>query len=985
MNPLQELKRFGQSVWYDNLSRVILSSGELKRMLDEYAVTGVTSNPTIFEKAISGTKEYDTEIAALVKKGFSDAAVLEGLFTVDIRTAADILSTVYKETGGMDGFVSIEVRPALARNADETIKEARKLHALIKKPNLMIKVPATAEGIAAIEEMTFEGCNINVTLLFSVKRYEEAAWAYIKGLEKRLKDGKPVAGISSVASFFVSRVDTLADKLLKEQIKKAASNDEKARLEALLGRIAAANAKAAYLKYLDIFEGESFKRLKTHGAAPQRLLWASTGTKDPAYSDIKYVEELIEHGTVNTLPLQTLHAFHNHGRVKATLRNGMNEARATLSELEYLGISYDALTGRLEDEGIKSFADSYDALMRCIGAKKEAILRHKDYVAEYSIVGFESQVARALDSFDETRFSERLLDKDSTLWGGAPSAQRIIKNSLGWLDMPEVMHGRLDEITAFAQEINAAGFRHAVVLGMGGSSLAPLVMRATFGVKKGYPDIIVLDSTDPDALRSVEKKINLSKTLFVVSSKSGSTIEPLSFFEYFYAKVKDLLGERAGENFIAITDAGTPLEGFYRKYSMRRLFTNPSDIGGRYSALSYFGLVPAALCGVDVSKLLWYASRTFLSMQPGIRAVENRGVMLGAALGALAKTGRDKATFFLSKEISTFGLWIEQLIAESTGKDGLGIVPVAGEPIGPPSSYGSDRVFIHIGIGEIEKRVSAQLKRLEEAGHPVLRFELNDPYELGGEFFRWEVAAAAAGYILAINPFDQPDVESAKKLTAARLAKHVPAPSRKRGLKRGTSTNHPFTMPGVCVKDKKAEIYLGKKTAALLKKNGLKKSGPKFALEGFFNLVNGEDYIGVLSYLNPFDKAIVRELLKLQKNIRSGKKSAVQMGYGPRYLHSTGQLHKGGADNGVFLILVHGTKKDTPIPGRAFGFSTLEVSQACGDMEALDAKGRRVALVYLKDPSIKALKAALSLIIDAMKRARSNKFIKRGNLLCTSE
>ncbi|MBI5969758.1 MAG: glucose-6-phosphate isomerase [Deltaproteobacteria bacterium] len=576
--------------------------------------------------------------------------------------------------------------------------------------------------------------------------------------------------------------------------------------------------------------------------------------------------------------------------------------------------------------------------------------------AEYSLNGFEPQVTRALDFFDETRFSERLLAKDASLWSRSPAAQRLIKNALGWLDMPEWMAERLDEITAFAEGIKSAGFKHAVVLGMGGSSLAPLVMAATFGVKKGYPELIVLDSTDPDALRSVAKKINPSKTLFIVSSKSGTTIEPLSFFEYFYAKIKDIKGERAGENFIAITDSNTPLEGFYRKYSMRRLFTNPSDIGGRYSALSYFGLVPAAVCGINISKLLWHANMSAIAMQHNVRAVENRGLMLGATLGALAKSGRDKATFFLSKEISAFGLWIEQLIAESTGKDGLGIVPVAGEPIGQPSSYGPDRVFIHIGL-KGRDNIETRLKRLEEAGHPVLRFELKDIYELGGEFFRWETAIAAASCALAINPFDQPDVESAKKLTAARLAKVSAAKT-------------PLTLPGVCVKGKKTAVCFGKKTMSLLKKNGLKKPTPKSALAGFFNLVNNGDYIGVLSYLNPFDAEVVRELMKLRKKSRSVKKSAVQMGYGPRYLHSTGQLHKGGADNGVFLMLVHGAKKETPIPGRKFGFSTLEVSQACGDMEALDAKGRRVALVFLKDAAAKTIKGAATLIGNAIGRTR---------------
>lgn len=992
MNPLLELKRAGQSIWYDNLRRAIITSGELKRMIDDYGVTGVTSNPSIFEKAVSGGEEYDAEISTLTAQGLSDAEILDDIITSDIRLAADTFAPIYKASGGIDGLVSVEVAPDLARDALATVTEAKRLRGLIDRPNVMIKVPGTIQGLAAIEELIYEGFHVNVTLLFSINRYMMAALAYQKGLEQRVAAGRHVDGIRSVASFFVSRVDTLGDRLITERMNSSASNDERARLGALIGRIAADNAKLAYLRQKDIFESERFAPLARAGAEPQRLLWASTGTKNPAYSDVKYVEELIEPGTINTMPLPTLLAFHDHGRVAHNLPNGLDEARGIISELAGLGIDYESMTSTLEEEGLKSFSDAYTALKRCVSDKAAAAraagrglkqtisavsnspspassrkgipsphgskASSKDVSAmiptEYILNGYDNAVDEAIKTLTKARFSERLWLKDASLWKKTPAEKKQIKNSLGWLTLPETMDARKAEITAFADEIKAAGFTHAVLLGMGGSSLAPLVMANSMPLRKGYPKLIILDSTDPDSVANVSKTINLTKTLFIWASKSGSTIEPLSLFEYFYAKLHLIKGDDAGKNFVVITDPDTPLEGFYRKYRMRRLFTNQPDIGGRFSALSFFGLVPAAVAGIDISKILDFASRISVELRPEVAIRDNPGAMLGATLAVLAKNGRDKVTFFIFEEFKTFGLWIEQLVAESTGKEGVGIVPVSAEPSGKVKGYGIDRVFVHICGKDKDSKDTKLLKSLEKAGHPVIRFHLNSAHELGGEFLRWEAATAVAGMLLGINPFDQPDVELAKSLARARLQKAA-SPKAKAAK-----------APGIEFKAKGVTAYFGKTAMKKMTKAGFTGKGLKTALKAFIALAGQGDYAALLPYYSLFDSGFDKQMVRLRKDIRDSTGCAVQAGYGPRYLHSTGQLHKGGANNGIFIILAHKVVKDLLIPGRPFGFSTLQLSQVFGDVDALDSKGRRVVLLVMKDSKAATLKEAVALVKGAL-------------------
>ncbi len=955
MNPLLTLKKIGQSVWYDNLRKGLITSGELRRLMEEYGLTGVSSNLNILEKGINGTTEYDEDIQRCSEQGLGGPEILKKITARDVKLAADILEPVYKETDGMDGYVCFDIRWDLVKGHDKALMEAKAFYSLVNKPNIMMRVPCFAGWTEIIEELTFEGYKTDVVFIFSPERYEEAAQAYIRGLERRAKEGEPLGGVVSVASFLLSRIDTLVDKKIDERAEAASSNDEKARLRGLLGKAAIANAKLAFLKYREIFGGPGFKKLKEQGAVPQRLVWASTSTKDPRYPDTRYVEELIEPETISIMPIQTLLAFYSHGKVRQKLSEDIDGAKKVFSELLSLGIDYSLLVPELEADGIKRAAEAYASIIRTIEDKGKDLHAKMGYAVKYSLSGFEAPLSKALEEIGDENFLERLWAKDPSIWKKGPEEKKLIRDALGWLTLPDLMEDNRDVITSFAKDIKEEGYTIAVLLGMGGSSLAPLVFSEVFGRAQGYPELIVLDSTDPDAVRYVTEKTGPEKALFIVSSKSGSTIEPLSLFEHFYQLLYAKKREAAGRDFMAITDPGTPLEGFARKYRFRKIFINPHDIGGRFSALSYFGLVPAALIGVDISRLLRHASNISAATHPCIKEKENPVVMLGAALGILGKSGKDKVTFFLPKELESLGLWIEQLIAESTGKEGKGLIPIVNEPPGAIGDYGDDRVFIHISSAHEDRKLSHTLKELASAGHPVISFRLKDIYELGGEFLRWEVATAVAGQVLGINPFDQPDVELAKRLTRARL--HALDKTGGAGA---------LVPPGVEVRGNGVRAFFGKSTFESIRAHARGNGDLKSAMRGFLGLVKKGDYVSILAYYDPLDEKTGKSFTGLRKTLRDSTKAATQFGYGPRYLHSTGQLHKGGSNKGVFIILCHETEDDVPIPKSAYSFSELELSQAFGDMEALDSKGCRVALMELEDSSIRSLEEAEKLIKAAL-------------------
>ena len=519
--------------------------------------------------------------------------------------------------------------------------------------------------------------------------------------------------------------------------------------------------------------------------------------------------------------------------------------------------------------------------------------------AEFVPDALKTRINLAIYQARVSLFAKRMRGKDASLWTTDESVATMIQNSLGWLNVAAEMTGVVGELREFAEEVRQK-FKHVMVCGMGGSSLCPEMLAQTFGQQPDFPELLVLDSTDPDVIAEFAARIEAEKCLFVIASKSGTTTEPNVFYKFWYDRVK------SGGNFVAITDPGTPLVATATEDGFRRVFLNQSDIGGRYSALSYFGMLPAALMGLEIGTLLDRA-QNHVDVDAAMR--------LGASIGEYANVGRDKLTFVIDPRLATLGLWIEQLIAESTGKQGKGIVPVVGEPLSDPSVYGDDRVFVSISLKGATKDVNEKLDELAEAGHPIIRHELSDLYDLGAEFFMWEFATACAGWRLGINPFDQPNVQEAKDATKELLAE--------------------FTKNGR-LPDSAPEMSLTDAVRSQLDK------------------VQPGDYIAFLNYIEPTPE-IDNQFQQIRTHLRDKTHCATTIGYGPRFLHSTGQLHKGGPNTGVFFQVGAKDKTDFPVPGEAYSFSVLKEAQALGDFRALKARGRRVVRIDLGDDLLSGL------------------------------
>ncbi|WP_447968984.1 bifunctional transaldolase/phosoglucose isomerase [Nitrospira sp. M1] len=929
MNPLVQLREQGQSPWYDYIRRGLITSGDLKTLIDQDGLMGMTSNPAIFEKAIAGSTDYDDELQRAASELIGVKEIYERVAIKDIQDAADVMQGVYKHSEGRDGYVSLEVSPDLAFDTQASIDEAVRLHKAVNRKNVMIKVPGTSEGLPAIEELLSRGININVTLLFSVNMYEQVAWRYIRGLERLAANGGDVSQIASVASFFVSRIDGLIDKQLEAKIKAESNAGKKSVLEGLLGKVAIANAKLAYEKFQEIFASKEFQALKSKGAHVQRVLWASTGTKNPKYPDTLYVDHLIGADTVNTMPEATFAAFRDHGTVKATIQEGLDDAKATMKQLAEAGISMDDVTDTLLRDGAKLFVDAFDQLMGAISRKRAEVLGDKLDRVTYALGEWQAQVDEKLTEVQTNNLVRRIWAKDPSVWHQDLGHQKIIRNALGWLNISHEQLPHIAKLQAVASDIKGAGFTHILLLGMGGSSLCPEVLRMTYGVINGYPELHVLDSTVPAQVRAFEQQVDLSKTVCIVASKSGSTTEPLVFQKYFYDRMQQAVGDKAGQHFIAITDPGSLLEGVAKKLKFRHILLGVPEIGGRYSALSNFGIVPAALMGVNIEKFLHQSERMRHSCESSVPAQENPGVRLGAVLGTLAKAGRDKLTFVTSPAIWDLGAWLEQLVAESTGKEGTGIVPVDGESLASPEAYGQDRVFAYVRYAkEPCSDQDAKIAALEKAGHPIIRVDLTDLLNVGAEFFLWEMATAVAGSILGINAFDQPNVQESKDYTKAYLDEF-----KKTGK---LQESKPVLI------DQAVQVYADEANQKAL--NGA--STFDDVLASHLSRVKPGDYVAINAYVEHTDE--VQEVFqRMRTKIRDAKQVATTLGYGPRFLHSTGQLHKGGPNSGVFIQVTSDDAQDLAIPDELYTFGVLKAAQALGDLKSLTAKDRRVIRVHV--------------------------------------
>ncbi|MGH8273345.1 MAG: bifunctional transaldolase/phosoglucose isomerase [Gammaproteobacteria bacterium] len=866
MNPLKKLHELGESIWMDNIRRGMLASGQLKRYIEDFSLTGLTSNPTIFEHAIGGGEDYDEGIRRhLDDKNPDPEAIFFELAIEDLQQAADLFRPFYDKTEGRDGFVSLELAPGLADDTEGSIAQARDLSGRAKRPNLFIKVPGTEAGAKTIEQLIYEGIPVNVTLLFSPDQYKRAADAYLKGIERRIEEGKDPK-VPSVASLFISRWDKASVDKLPDKLK---------------NKLGIAISLQTYRAWNEVYASERWKKLEAKGARPQRLLWASTGTKDPSLPDDYYVRNLTAPETINTMPEATLFAVKKDGKAGEPIPTDGGDADDTIKAINEAGVDTDKLAKDLQEEGKKKFDDSYNKLLAQI-EKKLAELRESSGEDRERLGKIEAGVSRQITEIADNHIVERIWQHDHTVWSDKPDE---ITNRLGWLTSPQEMMDEVSRLNDFVSAVRKDGITHVLWSGMGGSSLFPHVMRETFADADGL-EMIVLDSSNPVTVKQAADSLPLDKTLFVFASKSGGTLETRCHLDYFWSLTDD------PSHYAVVTDKGSELGKIAQERGFRQIFFNNPNLGGRYSALSHFGMVAAALVGVDVEELLARAGQMITTCMPDTPAEKHPGVRLGAAIAYAAKHGRDKLTLVLPPEIASFGMWLEQLIAESTGKQGVGILPVAGEPIGAPEVYGDDRFFVCIGE-------HTDLGQLEGHGHPVIRLPFVDRYSIGAECFRWEFAIAVAGHVLGINAFDQPNVEAAKKAASKVLDEGVP------------------NLPATAAKEALGAVKPG-------------------------------DYLAIQGYVAT-DSEHFATLERIRVKLRDKLEVATTVGLGPRYLHSTGQLHKGGYPNGVFLQIVGDTEPDLEIPGRSYSFGQLFEAQAAGDYQALQDHDRRVFRVELND------------------------------------
>ena len=808
----------------------------------------------------------------------------------------------------------------------------------------MIKVPATSAGLPAIRRLIGEGINVNITLLFSQQVYEQVVEAYLAGLEQLVAQGGDPKSVASVASFFVSRIDVAVDKLIDERLALGGAAERREALREIQGKVAVANAKLAYQRYKRLFAGARWEKLHAKGARVQRLLWASTGTKNKHYSDVLYVEELIAPDTVNTLPPATMDAFRDHGKPRLSLEENIEQAEQVMASLGRAGISIDAVTGQLVEEGVQLFADAFDKLLGAVAGKRAAILGDRlDGQTAKLPPDLEKAVAASLESWRHDGNVRRLWAGDAALWTGADEAKW-----LGWLNIVEQQRNRAGALASLAADVRQQAFSHVLLLGMGGSSLGPEVLAETFGKQSGSPELLVLDSTDPAQIRTMESKIDLARTLFIVSSKSGSTVEPNILKQYFFARAKAAVGaERAGSRFIAITDPGSKLQAVAERDRFRHVAFGLPDIGGRYSVLSDFGMVPAAAMGLDLGRLLAAAQIMVRSCGADVPPTDNPGVVLGTILGVLGKSGRDKVTIVASPGIADFGAWLEQLLAESTGKQGKGLIPVDAEPLGTPDRYGQDRLFVYLRLTtEADPKQDHAVAALEQANHPVVRIAITDRYQIGQEFFRWEIATAVAGAILGINPFDQPDVEASKMKT-----RELTTAYEKRGE---------LPPEAALLEQDGITLFADEKNRDAL--------GRADSLAGYlrahFRRLQAGDYGALLAYVER-NKRHHDALQDIRLMIRDQKRIATCLGFGPRFLHSTGQAYKGGPNTGLFLQITCDDANDLAVPEQKYTFGVVKAAEARGDFEVLAERGRRVLRVHLG----RHVAAGLTLLKEAVRQA----------------
>ncbi len=918
-------------LWLHDLSRALLSAQPLERL----PTSSLTTQLSRLERAIGEGDAYD---AALERSSAGDPhSCLETLLVEDAQRAADALRPHFVPEWA-SGVVSIDLSPLRAETPAERLAAARQLFQAINRPNVLIKVPAQLDLLTILEQLLYEGINIHFTHVYSTAGYEAVAECYLRALERRALEHLPLGGLISVVGFHVSSLDAVVDRQLQNNIRAAQARSELARVSAnaeLLGKISVANANSAYRRSRDIFNSERFSRLRAAGALPQRLLWTEIGPISPLQAPMHYLNCLNHSEALLLIEPSMLDNLAEYEQDAMPRTAALREAPDVLARLTAVGIDLDLVTRQLAGDADEMYSEAFAKLIARVDGKRK--LLSSGFMRRQTLVlgQYQKPVEAELQRLRSQKSITRTWACDASLWTDSPDVAMQIESRLGWLRLPTDRRIDREVLHAARAEAQREGWQHLVMLGMGGANITAETLYAIFGQQAGFPALLTLDSTDPTAIRDVEAQIDLARTCFIAASKSGSTLETLAMLYYFYQRCAEHT-PKPGDQFIAITDPETRLAEEAQRLGFRAIYYNPTDMAGRYAALSYFGMLPAAMLGIDFEKILDRATEMALACGANVMGNNHPGLWLGTIMGVLSRRGLDKLTLLSSREIAAFGAWAEQLIAESCGKEDKGIIPISGGTIGLPHDYDDDRLFIYLRLDESTHNPDQAVQMLQEAGHPLVTLNLRDVYDIGAEFFRWQFAAATVGMVLGINPFDEPAVEESKQNTQRLLDAYA----EQGALPRSAPA---YTEDGV-------SLYADEVTATLLhqlrEQQAFEASPLSGLLAAFLRLARSGDYIGLLAYLPPRPEYLER-LETFRRQLRHVLQRAVTLGLGPRYLHSTGQLHKAGCDKGVFIQLTVDDPEPLPIPNMPYSFSILKQAQAEGDYEALQSRGRRIIRLHL--------------------------------------
>lgn len=939
-NPLQRICARGQSVWLKGMRRRLASSGRLAELISGAALRGVATDLVALAGAVERGGEYGEPLQrAAEQEAWADLPA--ALLAEDAALVAAALQPLYEESGGSEGLVSVPVDVSAAQDAEAMARAARRLLAATRSPNLVPSLPPTDAGFAVFETLVADGVHALLGPVHTTGSVLRAAEAFVRG-----STGAPASAVrTAVVSFGVAPLGNLIDQLLQRRIRTA--QHDVSGVESLLGSAATAAAKVAWRRQRDLLAASS------HEPSRLRIAWTDLRPADPRQPREHFVEQLVGPDTITVLDVAELGTLMQRGDIDATLGQRVDEAEEVLAELADLGLDVEEVGAALEAKAVRrlheeraGFEERVAAVVAAFAAAPAAAARRAQRGTPWAAAAVEIDDALApTRRLADSRAVARLWDKDAALWESDADAMELVRNRLGWLDAGLGDAVELEPMLGFAAELEAGEIESVVLLGMGGSSLTAEVCRELFGTRR----LRVLDSTVPGRIKEVAGDLDPARTAVLVASKSGTTIEVRALCDWFYALATPIL-DRPGERFIAVTDPGTPLEQLAHERGFDRLWLAPADVGGRFAALTVFGTLPMALMGIDVPALRASAQRMAAACAPEVAPEANPAGRLAAALYEAWRAGRDKITIVPAPVLGAFAPWVEQLVAESTGKLGRGLVPVIDEPPVAAAGYAEDRLFVSLALRpEPDADHQRRLDELSAAGQPLLRFELEDRHDLGGELFRWEAAVALLGALMQVNPFDQPDVQASKDRTAALLAAD----------RAGTPMSDRQPLAAATDWAVFADIERDAQLGARQRGDGLASW-----LSAHLGRAAAPEYVGIQAFLSPEPE--VREALQALRLLlleRCGV--ATTLGWGPAFLHSTGQLHKGGPANGLYLQVTADDEQDIEVPGAGYTFGRLLRAQSLGDLAALQSCGRRVMRVHLRAASagcrtlLEAARAAL--------------------------